>query len=814
MRRLYFALLALCVAGAAARAQEVPVTGPCATPDSVAFRGNKRISDALLRGDAGITPGAQLNFRTLQRAIKQLYATNQFDEISVVCEPATIPAGKTTLVFNVTERPILGDVQVKGPERVSLNSVKDRVDLLIGRPVDPAQVTRSVARIDSLYESEGYYLARVRVDTTIQDGQANLTFVVDEGKRLAISGVRIDGNQALSDKAVVKSMSIKPEGFLWWKQGEFDEDKFASDLTEHIPDLYANHGFIDMQVVRDTMTVNRDKGKGFIDLRVKEGPQYRIGDFEVNGAQRFSADEIARYYPFGPQPRTLKGTVEDVLHIGGNGEPGNVFDKAKWDDATNKVEEAYANEGYIYAQVRPVIERHFTGKDSVPTVNLRWEINEGRPAIVNRVDIVGNDITSENCIRNQILMVPGDVFNRDLLIRSYQMISNLGFFDTPLPPPDTHQANDQGDVDVTFKVKEKRTGNVNFGASVGQGTGVGGFIGFDQPNLFGQCKRGSLQWQFGRYINDFNVSYTDPRILESRISGTVNLYDSDSRYIIADLGRTKRVGGQLQFGFPVPWSRWSTVFLSYGAEAVRYGGDSTTLLGSVPCSAGQTSNCFRSTVGVTFDRDTRGDMPFPTSGVHQSITAQFNGGPLGGAAAFQRYTAEMRSYATLASFGGDAMGASPIKLVFGLSERAGWLFGNPGPFFFSQQFSLGGVQFGEPLRGYEEFSITPHGYISTNTYNATRSSFGSAFFTNTAELGVRFNQMIYTDAFYDAGNLWAEARDFDPTRLFRGAGFGAALVTPLGPLGIDLGYGFDRVDQFGHKSPKWIVHFKFGQFFQ
>lgn len=814
MRRLSFVLLALCVAGATARAQQVPVTGPCATPDSVAFRGNQRITDALLRGDAGITPGTALNYRTLQRAIKQLYATSQFDAISVVCEPAAAPGGKTILAFIVKERPILGDVEVTGPSRVSPGSVKERVDLLIGRPVDPAQVATSVARIDSLYQSEGYYLARVRVDTTTQNGTTRLTFVVDEGRRLAISGVRVDGNRALSDNAVVSAMATKPEGFLWWKRGEFDEDKFASDLTEHVPDLYANHGFIDMQVVRDTMTVDRGKGKGFIDLQVKEGPQYRVGDFEVNGAQRFPADEIARYYPFGPQAKTLKGTVEDVLHIGGTGEPANVFNKAKWDDATQKVQEAYANEGYIYANVRPVIERRFAGRDSVPTVNLRWEINEGHPAIVNRVDIVGNDITSENCIRDQILMIPGDVFNRDRLIRSYQQIGNLGFFETPLPPPDTRPANDQGDVDVIFHVKEKRTGNVNFGASVGQGTGVGGFIGFDQPNLFGQCKRGSLQWQFGRYINDFNVSYTDPRIKESRISGTVNLYDSQSRYIIADLGRTKRVGGQLQFGFPVPGSYYSTLFLSYGAEAVRYGGDSTTLLGSVQCSSGQTSNCFRSTLGITFDHDTRLDMPFPSSGVHQSLSAQFNGGPLGGAAAFQRYTAEMRSYATLASFGGEAPGSSPIKLVFGLSERAGWLLGNPGPFFFSQQFSLGGVQFGEPLRGYEEFSITPHGYVNTSTYQAQRSSFGSAFFTNTAELGVRFNQMIYTDAFYDAGNLWAEARDFDPTRLFRGAGVGAALVTPLGPLGIDLGYGFDRVDQFGHKSPKWQVHFKFGQFFQ
>ena len=73
-------------------------------------------------------------------------------------------------------------------------------------------------------------------------------------------------------------------------------------------------------------------------------------------------------------------------------------------------------------------------------------------------------------------------------------------------------------MDVIFRVKEKRTGNVNFGASVGgAGVGVGGFIGFDQPNLFGLCKRGSLNWQFGRYFNDFS-SRTATRPSGSRAS--------------------------------------------------------------------------------------------------------------------------------------------------------------------------------------------------------------------------------------------------------------------------------------------------------
>jgi outer membrane protein insertion porin family len=155
-----------------------------------------------------------------------------------------------------------------------------------------------------------------------------------------------------------------------------------------------------------------------------------------------------------------------------------------------------------------------------------------------------------------------------------------------------------------------------------------------------------------------------------------------------------------------------------------------------------------------------------------------------------------------------------MVLLAGLTSRAGTVFGNTGAFFYSQEFALGGVQFGERLRGYEEFSITPAGYVTgTSTYNATRGSFGKAFFASTAELGLRLNQALYVNLFYDAGNIWQHARQIDPTRLFRGAGFGASTVTPLGPLGIDYAYGFDRLDAAGRPKPKWQLHFRLGQLF-
>jgi outer membrane protein insertion porin family len=804
MRKLHLLPLAASLATAAAGAQESPVAGRCATPEALSFRGSTRTAETALRAETGITAGTPLNYRDVQRAVKNLFATGQFDDVRALCEVSG-DGSRATLVFDLRERPLLSDIEVRGVDRVSSGDVRDRIELLVARPVDPAQVARAVARIDSLYESKGYYLARVDVDTVMSGGNAKLTFNIDEGNRLAVSGIRVTGAQNLSPGSVVKAMKTRPEGFLWWRKGEFDEDEYQGDLTERIPSLFANRGFIDARVVRDTLVIDRARGKALVEVAVEEGPRYRVGSFEPTGSTRFSREEIERFYPFGDRGKSLRETMADLIRQTSNGNGGETFDRGKWEEATRNVQQAYANEGYIYATVTPVVERAHTGPDSVPVVNLRWDIEERQPAIVNRVEILGNDVTTESCIREQIFVLPGDVFNQDLLIRSYHNIANLGFFETPLPPPDTRQANDRGDVDILFRVKEKRTGSVNFGASVGQGTGVGGFIGFEQPNLFGLCKRGSLQWQFGRYINDFNLSYTDPAIQQSRISGTVSAYHSQTRFIIEDLGRQVRTGGQLQFGFPVPRSRFSRFFVSYAGERVSY--DDDGLFGTVECN-----NCFRSTLGLSLNRDTRIDMPFPSAGAHQSLSAQFTGGPLGGTAAYQRYTGELRSYATLASFGGGSPGGQSIKLVTGLSTRAGMLFGNAGPFYL-QRFSLGGVQFGEPLRGYDEFSITPAGYLPTGQTRARPESFGNAFMTTTAEVGVRFGPQLYVNAFYDAGNIWARARDFDPTRLFRGAGVGVSLITPLGPLGLDLGYGFDRRDENNRPDPKWQLHFRLGQFF-
>ena len=781
--------------------------GRCVTPDSIAVIGNKRVEAATIITDSRLTPGAASNFTMVQRAIRSLYETGQFDdEITISCLLIDAPEPRTVYQISLKERPILDNVDVVGPKAISISTVREKVDLLIGRPVSPAGVAANVLRLDSLYQARGYWGARVRPETTATTADnITLMFHVDEGRKLALSGIRFTGANAIPAKQLVAGLKVKPESFLFWRRGEYDAEKYAQDLGERLPKVYADRGFIDFQVLRDTLLVDRERGKGLIDLTIEEGKQYRLGTFEVTGNRRYASTDIARLYPFSDSSVSLSRRVTSAIRR----RPilTGVFSQSTWDEGTDKLRNAYANDGFIYAQVRPILDR--STNDSTPVVNLRWDIQEGQPAIINRIEILGNDYTTETCIRDQLVIIPGDVFSRDRLVRSWQSIGNLGFFESPVSPPETRQANDQGDVDIIFRVKEKRTGNVSFGASMGQGTGVGGFIGLDQPNLFGKCKKGSLNWQYGRYINDFQLTYSDPSIRQSRFSGTVVGYRTQSRYTIADLGQTTRTGSNIRVGFPLFGARFTRVFTSYGLEKVRYG--DFGFLGTV--TSDQWAGCVRSTLGADITRDTRIEVPFPTDGVLQTVSAQFNGGPLGGSASFQRYTTEFRAYSTLATLGGGQEGGG-MKVVGGVSQKSGFVFGDPGPFFSSQSFALGGVQYGEALRGYPEFSVTPNGFNpATNTNNAVRQSFGNAYFTSTAEIGLRVSAQFYLNAFFEAGNIWARPREFNPTRLFRGAGIGGSAVTPLGPLGLDYAYGFDRIDASGNPAPKWMIHFRLGQFF-
>ena len=793
----------VCIAFAPAQSagQQVPSGGTQGLPparvavDSITVYGNFRVPLSSVLAMFAVLPGDTVSFREIQLGAKVLMASGEFADVQVRARDTQ--GARTVLELEVEERPQVRRVVINGLEHADVSSIRDSVNLNGGEPYVPQEVRGAGVLIRSELAQKGIPFARIEERIEQVDGVVNVVDViidVDEGNRVTVADVVVQGNESVSRDDILGAMTTRPEGFFWFKEGSYDQDNLEADLAVAIPNVYRARGFLDFRVVHDTLLVDPTTGKAQLAMTVEEGPQYRLANFTIAGNEEFGDSALARY--FVPERRGLLAGL-----LGGDSEEdaaGPVFDAVAFNKGADDVRELYANEGFLYVEVLPLVVKNPVVAGQPATVDVSWEIQEGLPAYIRQVMVTGNDYTYDWVVRDVLRLLPGDRYSQDRILQSYQSIGSLGFFEVPLPPPDIEPDPETGDVDVTFRVEEKQTGSVNFGSSLGGGVGLAGFVGYEQPNLFGQAKAGSLRWDFGRFVSSFEIGYSDPALFMSTVSGSINLFNARDRFFQFATGRRKRVGASLNLGFPVPGATRTRVFAGYSIARTKYeqfsDQDDTSLFGLPPGT--------QSTLLLGIVRSTVNHPVFPTVGSRLSWNAELNGGVLGGDGNFTKHTFDGTWWVPVGQFGGGgAGGGGGPQMALGLSLRGGAIFGDISAFPFDR-FWMGGVQFGQKLRGYDETAITPLGHFERDAAGIQDvGRLADAFLAISAEYALRFSAQASISAFFDAGNVWARPQDIDPTRLFRGAGVGVQIVTPFGPIGLDYGYGFDK------PIPGWQFHF-------
>jgi outer membrane protein insertion porin family len=799
---------ALCALAPAAHAQD-PAPAEQAPPpgfvvDTVVVRGTQRLTEEAVRTSAGIRSGSVVNAQLVQESIRRLMGTGEYESVQVYVRGAE--QGRGALVLAVVERPLIAELRFEGLRSVSGNTVRDSVGLKEGQPLDPQRVAAAQKLTRDLLAAKGIQLISIdTVFTPVQAGGYRLTFNVREGNRLSLADVDFTGNAAFSDEALQGAIDTKEEGFWWFRSGRFDREAFEEDLRSRLPAFYGSHGYIDFAVVRDTLVVDPESGKARLVVEVQEGPRYRLGEFNVQGNSRFPTESLTGMFT------TQRRSVLGLPFVGGTREreAGEVFDQPALNKAATDIEQLYRNEGYLFAQVIPTVERVPAAAGGEPRVNVTLAVSEQQPFYIRSISFKGNTNTHENVIRERLWIVPGDVYNEARVIQSYQAIGGLGFFEVPMPTPDIRPDPETGQVDIVFNITEKQTGSVNFGTVFGGGaygdrrSRFAGFLQYTQPNLFGQGKQVNLRAEYGYGRSTVEAAYTDPAIRGGRNSGSVSLFRSGDRYVRLGNGRRLRTGATVQWGFPIPGSLRTRAFVGYSLSRTEYLTEEENCSGA---SAGTSIFCLpdatASSLSGSLTRDTKNHPLFPTSGTRQSLTLEQTGGPLGGNGNYQKLFTQAEWWVPTGRLGS---GPRASQMAFGLQARAGAIFGDVALFPF-ERFYVGGVMFGQPLRGYQESTIGPRGYNAGCNNNLELQCLGDAFFTVSGEYALRLTDALSVSLFGDAGNVFGSVGQFNTAQLYRGAGVGVTLVTPfLGAIGIDAAYGFDRPD------PGWEIHFKLNQ---
>jgi outer membrane protein insertion porin family len=728
----------------------------------VEVKGNRSVDSTLIINMSGLTVGGELKFNTVPTAIRRIYGMELFSDIRISGEESE--AG-IKLIVEVREYPRVVEVDISGNSKIKTVDIKDKTKITLGKVITPLDTKTAVDNIKSLYNEKGYLAASVQSDMIQTDypGQVILKLKIDEGKKVRIKKIYVLGNQAVKASKVKKQMDNKED--RWWRGGEFKPDKYDED-KDKIIEYYKKDGFLDAQILSDSIWYDSTRKDLFIQIVLSEGSRYKFGQVNWDGNKLFTVDQLKKMVKF---------------------KENEVYTQKKYDETLSDIYSLYLEEGYIYTRV----EDKITTKDDV--VKITYSITEGLPANVHYVSIQGNTKTKEKVIRREISIFPGQRFRRSLLMRSQRDVNYLNYFSKVEPD---YEVLENGDIDLVFKVEEKPTGQIQFGAGYSAQDKLTGNIGLGIPNFMGNGQNAKLSWDFGKTTNSIDLSFTDPWFRDTPTSVGFDIYNVSRNW--SDEYTEKSKGFALSMGRRLSWpDNYFRISWNYRLEQIRYevpyGTDTSTTaiyLASVhwPRNSATTS--------LTIGRDSR-DLPqFATKGSVFSWSSEVGTKYLGGDFDYHKHIFEASYFLT-----------TFWKFVLAFHTKVGVLDGKDRDRaeIYGERFSPGGTYADGMIRGYADGSIGP-------------SNHGRSVLVYNLEYQYPLmDQQMYMLLFADAGNAWLAGKDIQPfafrhksdQALFRSAGLGARILVPgVGLIGFDFGYGFDTSN-----GGEWRPHFQFGTSF-
>ena len=500
---------------------------PSDTIEAIEFRGARRIPADTLRARIFTKKGDKYDEQALDRDFVSLFNMGRFDDIRMESEP-----GKTGIIvrFILTERQVVRTIHYVGVKSVTESEILDRfkerkVGLTVESMYDPSRIQRAKIVLEEFLAERGRQFAKVDPQITqVPPSSLSVTFKVDEGPKVKVGNIDIEGNSVFKDRIVIRSMrNLRPYGIPYSIVAEnifakaFDTSKLEIDM-EMLREFYREKGYFTAKAI-DYKLVNRNVGGGKfrfplfymnkpgkrvdITVQVEEGRQYHLNKVTFTGMKLFKTQDF------------LMGQVFKMA-------PGDIFSTAKLRQGMEELQKLYGMYGYIdmvpdpYPEVVPNTDK----------LDLTFDIDEGPRFFVRRIDFAGNTTTRDKVIRRELLIDEGDVYNTHLWDVSILRLNQLGYFEVlkEKEAADIKRDPRNNTVDITLKVKERGKNSVGLQGGV---SGIAGsFIGFNYStnNFLGLGETLSLDSQLGDRIRSATFGFTEPYFLDRPITLGFTVY--------------------------------------------------------------------------------------------------------------------------------------------------------------------------------------------------------------------------------------------------------------------------------------------------
>ena len=703
----------------------------------IKIEGNNRISNETIKVYGGIKLNENVDSKKINQILNDLYSTDFFEDVN-------INQKNGVLNIKVKEYPIVNQLVIRGEKRTSIKEeIKKQISTKEKKSFIKSSLSKDVNLIKNLYSSIGYNFANIDAKVKELDNlNFDILIEIDRGEVTKISSISFIGDKKIRDNRLRNIVASERDRF--WKiisrNTKFSQNLVNLDIRL-LKNYYKSLGFYDVEVTSNSAEINENKN---IDLvySINAGKRYRINKISTNVDPTFDKElflslnknykkYIGEYY----SPFKVKDLLEEVDEI---------IEKNNLQFVEHNVEETIVDD----------------------SITIKFNIFEGEKVLVERINIVGNNVTNESVIRGELTIDEGDPFTKLSLEKSIAEIKSRNIFNNVRY--EVAQGSENNLKIINIDVEEKPTGEISAGA--GFGTNGGTFaVNISENNWLGEGKKVDFSFEVDAESLGGIINYSDPNY--DFLGNSINYFLSSENNDKPDQGYENTI---VSTGINTRFEQYKNIFTKLGVSAtyddLRTDSSASSALTK---QSGEFSEIAGS-YGFSYDGRDRSFMPTKGSIFGFEQTLPF--------VADRSYISNTLTYSKYKTFSEGVVGAGKLYLsaINGLNDDDVRL---------SKRKNLSSKR----LRGFEKGKVGP---VDGQDHVGGNYAAALNFEANLPNL---LPESTKTDVslFLDFGNVWGVDYDdtIDDSRKIRSStGAAASWLSPLGPMTFILSTNLSKAN--------------------
>ena len=742
------------------------------TISNIIIQGNKRVTNNTILSYSNVEQGDRFSPELVKQIIKDLYETKYFDDISV-------SLNFNDLIIRVNEKPIISEIFITDNNIIEdediLGALED-VGITNTRPYDKNIFDKIEQELIRLYFDRGRYNAVITSKIKkLERNRVSIELVVDEGDASSIKEINIIGNKVFSNKKILGVMSSGTKYFFefWSSKDTYSSSILRSDIGK-IENYYLNRGYVRFRILSNQVNLSNNNKDIIITINIAEGEKYEFGDITLYGNSVI-------------EPEIIKKNLSEIIL------PKQTFSRQRLQESEELLEYLLGDEGFAFPEVAslPVID------DITKIVDIEFRVDPGQRSMVRRINITGNSNTNDEVYRRELRQFESALHSNKNIERSKIRIQRLKFVED-VQVTKTKVSNSSDLVDVTFAIKERKSGEFKVSAGWSDTDGAIFDINLQQDNFLGYGKNIGLKAAKSSVSTSLQFLLTDPYYTFDGVARTVTTSlsstDVSSTSTASYLSDTFAAG----VSYDMPVSETSTFGIGYDISFT----DFTTTIGSPIVVTHHIADHGSTSFGIklkgNYITDTRNRTVFAETGVLTKLNADLFLATTGASHVSVTHRTESNRGHVLKTFGFDWSTVFQLKTTVGIGAGLGSATSLP---FYNKYFAGGNGT----VRGYKGSSLGPL------TYNAGRAettcaakaipgkfikcdAIGGDFLTS-AQFNWIFSpppflgedtRALRTTLFIDVGNVFEKVNNFNYNQLRASYGIEFNVLTPIGGVSVGL----------------------------